>query len=118
MNEQESVVKRLNFENLIWLAFIIVAMADIYGDEQLKKDILTHEAQAREKANNAFLIAILASILIYIYFLSRNYYDYRKYQTKSYEIRLLGSVLLLAGSLCLLYFQLTTTIKIDSASNV
>ena len=118
MNEQESIVKRLNFENLIWVAFIIVAMTDIYGDEQLKKDIVKHEHQAREKANDAFLIAILVSILIYIYFLVRNYYDYKKYPTKSYEVRLLGSIFLLAGSVCLLYFQITTTTKTDSPSNI
>lgn len=118
MNEQESIVKRLNFENFIWVAFILVSMADIYGDEQLKKNILHHEQHAKEKANNAFLIAILASILIYIYFFSRNYYDYKKYRTKSYKIRLLGSILLLVGSICLLYFQGTTTSKVDSPSNI
>lgn len=117
-NDVDNMVKRLNFENLIWVAFIIISALDIYGDELLKKEVLYHDQKAKEKANKLFLGLSAFSILIYIYFFIRNYNDYKKYHNKSYEIRLIGSTLILAGTLCLLYFQLTTTNSTNSQSNV
>lgn len=40
MNDSEQIVKRLSFENIIWIVFIIVSVIDIYGDELLKKVLL------------------------------------------------------------------------------
>lgn len=117
-NDVEDMVKRLNFENLIWIVFIIVAAFDIYGDELIKKGLTQNDQQARQKANKVFIIVTLISVFIYLYFFYRNYTDYKKYHNKSYEVRLIGSILFLAGILCLLYFQTTTTNSTDSLSNV
>ena len=118
MNEDDSLVERLSFENLIWICFIVISVLDIYGDELIKKGITKKDKTSREKANKLFLGISIFSILIYIYFLIRNYSDYKKHYNKSYEIRLVGSILILTGSICLLYFQLTTTYQTDSPSNV
>lgn len=118
MNDQEELITRLSFENLIWFTFIIVSALDIYGDELIKKSINSNDVSYRKKAENLFLFVALISILVYIYFFYRNYTDYKKYKNKSYEIRLFGSVLVLLGTLCLLYFQLNTTNNDDLPSNV
>lgn len=118
MNNKEEMIKRLNFENLIWMAFIIVSALDIYGDELLKKNIMYNDKEAQKKATNLFVGIAYFSVLVYVYFLARNYKDYKKYKTKNYEIRLLGSTFILIGSICLLYFLKTTKNESDSPSNV
>lgn len=112
------MIKRLSFENLIWIAFIVISILDIYGDELLKKNLKYSDKDASKKANKLFLGITLFSILIYVYFFIRNYNDYKKYKNKSYEVRLIGSTFFLIGTLCLLYFQATSSNEIDSPSNV
>ena len=118
MNEKEKMIKRLSFENLIWVSFIVISLLDIYGDELLKKNLKYNDKEASKKANKLFLGITLFSILIYVYFFIRNYNDYKKYKNKSYEVRLIGSTFFLIGTLCLLYFQTTISNEIDSPSNV
>ena len=77
-NDIEEMVKRLSFENLIWIGFIITSALDIYGDEIIKKGLVTNDKNARKKANKLFLGISFFSILVYIYFLMRNYNDYQK----------------------------------------
>lgn len=117
-NDVENIVKRLRFEDFIWISFIVISILDIYGDSLIRKSLLKKDQEANKKANHLFLGIVSFSILIYVYFFVRNYADYKKYKTKSYEVRLVGSSLVLLGTFCLLYFQLTNTREIDSASVV
>lgn len=117
-NDNNSMIKRLTFENFIWIAFIIISALDIYGDELLKRNIRYHDQKAEKRANKLFTGIAYFSVIIYIYFLLRNYSDYKKYKNKNYEIRLLGSIFILIGSICLLYFLKNTTNETDSPSNV
>ena len=117
-NDTINTVRRLSFENWIWGAFIVAAVMDIYGDEITKKGIIFHDKVFEQKGYQSFLRAIIVSIAIYSYFLYRNYNDYKKHPTKNYEVRLMGSLFLLLGALCLLYFQLNTKQIINSASNI
>ena len=117
MNNNKEIVNRLNFENYIWIAFIIIAALDIYGDELLKIYILNHDENSKKKADKLFLELTAFSVLLYSYFLIRNYKEYKNYNNQSYEIRLIGSILILVGTLCFLYFQLTTNQQ-DSSSNI
>lgn len=119
MNKEiNEAVKRLSFENIIWLVFIGISALDIYGDELLKKNLLYHDKVAQKKATKLFITITLVTIPIYIYFLVRNYHDYQKYKTKNYEQRLIGSIFILIGTLYLLSFQLNTRSQSDSPSNV
>lgn len=119
MNDDvDQTVKRLNFENLIWISFIIVSALDIYGDELIKKGLTLHDKKNLYKANKLFLTLSYFSVLVYIYFLFRNYKDYQKHKNSNYQIRLLGSLLILIGSICLTYYQKCNTTPVDSASNV
>lgn len=118
MNEQDELIRRLNFENFIWLTFIVVSALDIYGDELIKRSVRQGDTKAKKKAENLFLFVALISILVYVYFFYRNYTDYKKYRDKNYLIRLIGSTLILIGTLCLFYFQLSNTTGDDLPSNV
>lgn len=116
--ETENTIKRLNFENFIWVVFIVVSLLDIYGDELIKKSLREHDQQSQERATNLFLGITIVSFFLYCYFLARNYSDYQKFKNKSYEVRFIGSILILAGTICFLYFQLTTKNQQDSPSNI
>lgn len=117
-NDIQNTIRRLNFENFIWFLFIIISILDIYGDELIKKNLRYNDKKANEKANKLFLSIIFISVLIYIYFFIRNYSDYKKYHDKNHEIRLIGSILILSGTICLLYFQYKNVNPTDSPSNL
>ena len=117
-NTNDEIINRLNFENLIWVSFIIISILDIYGDELIKKSVKNSDKQCRQKANKIFLGITLFSILIYSYFLMRNYNDCKIHHNESYQVRLIGSIFIITGTICFLYFQLTTTYQNDSPSNV
>lgn len=111
-------IRRLNFENIIWFIFIIIATLDIYGDELIKKDLIYNDKISKNKAHKLFLTITIISMLLYLYFLKRNYNDYKKYNNKSYQIRFMGSTFILIGTICFIYFQITTAVENDSLSNI
>lgn len=102
-------IKRLKFEDLLWIIFIILGIINIYGDHNEVEYLETHNNESKRKANNFFTFTIIITILLYLYFVIRNYNFYKKASLEVkylYSIKLLGSVLLIAGALCLLYFQI------------
>lgn len=102
-------IKRLKFEDILWIIFIILGIINIYGDHNEVEYIETHNDDFKSKANKAFTFTIVVITLLYLYFLIRNYNSYKKASPEAkylYSIKLLGSVLLIAGALCLLYFQI------------
>ena len=113
--EAENKIKRLSFENFIWIVFIVISALDIYGDELIKKGLKENDKSYQIKADKLFLFLTFVSLIIYIYFLARNYSDYQKHKNKSYEVRFLGSILVLVANICFIYFQLTTRTE-DSPS--
>lgn len=118
-NETEEMIERLSFENYIWIVFIIIAILDIYGDELIKNYLRYNDLKADKLAKKIFLWVTIISIIIYIYFVLRNYYDYKKHENnEAYQIRLFGSILILTGTICLLYFQVKTTVVTNSPSNI
>lgn len=119
MNEQEEIINRLTFENYIWAIYIVIAISSIIGDELIKKSITEHDQKKDRLAKDIFTIGLIITILIYLYFLSRNYHDYQSHENeKAYEIRYLGSILMISGILCLLYFQLKTSYSSDTVSSI
>lgn len=114
----DELIRRLSFENFIWLTFIIVSVIDIYGDELIKRSVRENDEKSKKRAENLFLLVALVSILVYVYFFYRNYTDYQKHCNKYYEIRLFGSVFILVGTLCLVYFQLYNTKDVELPSNI
>ena len=102
-------LKRLRFENIIWVIFIILGVLNIFGDFNSEEYILTKEKIYKENSNNIFLITLVVTFFIYIYFLNRNYKAYIKATPEEknlYIVKVLGSSFLIAGIICLIYFQL------------
>ena len=112
-------IKRLTFENYIWGVYIVIAICNIYGNELIKKSIKENDRVSNKKAMIIFKAILIATLIIYLYFLKRNYNDLKKnnYDSK-YMIRLIGSILVFAGTICFLYFQDSISVESDSLSNV
>ena len=102
-------INRLDFENYIWIVFIILSILNIIGDYFQKEFLKTNNKKFENNANNIFLIVLIVSFIIYIYFFYRNYNAYLKIGLEEkgiYLVKLIGSSLIIGGVICLLYFQI------------
>lgn len=107
-NREEDQIKNLSTEEILSSAFIVLGILSIYGDEIQKKYIKTKNRAYEEQANNIFDLILFITLILYLIFLYRNYKRYQESPENTkylFEIKLLGSLLLLAGILCTIYFQ-------------
>lgn len=103
-----SEINRLKFEDFLWVVFAILCLINVYGDCNDKEYLKTHNNTFRKNSNKIFEFTLIVTFLIYIYFFIRNYKAYVKAteeEKRLYVIKVLGSAFLIAGVLCLLYFQ-------------
>ena len=108
-NDVIEELKRLNFEDIIWIIFIILSSLDILADNYQRKYLLNNDKYYENIANKIYIIITIITILIYIYFFTRNYNLYQKSsldQKDNLKIKLLGSIFLLIGGICLLSSQI------------
>lgn len=108
---------RLNFEDKIWLVFTIISILNIKGTFKEKEYLITNSEYSKRISNNIFLFTLIISFFIYLYFLHRNhlaYIDASSNQKNLYKVKMLGSILLIIGVICLIYFQTNQTSLIDS----
>lgn len=101
-------LNRLHYENFLWIIFAILALLNIVGDYDEEQLLITNDSIYRKKANEIFYVTIIVTLAIYIYFIKRNATAFKNAATKDkqdYFIKLLGSSFLIAGAICLLYFQ-------------
>ena len=107
-SEIKSELDRLHYENLLWVIFAIIAVLNITGDYNEEQILKTNNQIYKKKANEIFLISIITTIAIYFYFIRRNATAFKEADIcdkEDYFIKLLGSTFLIAGAICLLYFQ-------------
>ena len=108
MNDTANQMKKLKFEELLWIIFAIISLLNVYGDKIEEEYVTTKQEIYHDKSNKIFEITLMVTLLIYIYFFIRNYKALEKvsyHEKRLYEIRLLGSSFLIAGILLLIYFQ-------------
>lgn len=106
--EDYKELQRLNFEDILWVIFIFLGAANIVGDYNDKEYIKTKDQVYQMRADKIFTLTIEVTLIIYLYFFVRNYNAFKKASKKNQElflIKLLGSAFLIAGAICLLYFQ-------------
>lgn len=106
--DEEDELRRLNFENFLWEIVIFLAIANIVGDLADQEYIKTKDPAFQSRANKIFEFTLVVSFLIYIYYLVRNYAFYERAteeEKRRLFIKLLGSILILVGAACLIYFQ-------------
>ena len=108
MDDTFSEIKRLDFENIVNVIFIIVSIINIYGNENQKKYLIYDNIKYEDDANNLYVFGLILLFLIYVYFFNRNYvmYNNKDNPTNTDLIKVIGSFLFIVGVICLLYFQL------------
>lgn len=107
-NREFDDIKRLNFENLIWIINIGLSVLNIVGDNCDKRYLSIHDINSKRYASKIFKFTVIVSFFIYLYFFLRNYHDYEccsEDERELYLIRLLSSAFFIAGTICLLYFN-------------
>lgn len=111
MNNNINEINSLNFEKIIAFIFIIVSALNIYGDSLQQKFLLFNNKKDETNAKNIFIVAVIISIILYAYFVNRNYKNYlselnKGNDAKLEQIRLYGSILFIVGAFMLLYYLL------------
>lgn len=113
----EDEISRLNFEDFLWFIFALLCFLNIKGDKDDKEYLKTNNKYYKNESNKIFEFTLIITSLIYIYFFFRNYIFLNRVkdsQKQLYRIKLLGSSLLLAGVICLIYFQVNNNSFIGS----
>lgn len=108
MNNKSTTLKRLNFEDGLLVVFILVSVLNIFGNQNDKEYIVTGNQQYSNNANTIFEITLIITLFIYIYYFQRNYKAYQRApieEKETFMIKAIGSALLIAGIICLIYFQ-------------
>lgn len=108
MDMTEKELKRLYFENILWVLFAGLAFLNIYGDYDEISFLKNHDVNTKKEANKIFEITLTLTFFIYVYFFTRNYNQLKKAsmeQKRLYTIKLAGSTFLIIGIICLIYFQ-------------
>ena len=107
-NKQEKEINRLNFEDILWCIFIILSILNIISNKLQKDYVISKNEIYENKANNISIKVLTILIIIYLYFFIRNYNMYKNKEkpTKTDYIKVIGSLLFVIGTICLLYFQL------------
>lgn len=101
-------INRLNFEDIIWITFIILSILNIVSNNYQKEYIITNNQESEDKANNISIFVLTILLFIYLYFFLRNYnmYNNKEYPTHADSVKVLGSILFILATICLLYFQI------------
>ena len=113
-------IERLNFEDMLWIIFIILSIANIVGNNYQKRYVSSDIQEYEDCANNISIKVLSILIFIYLYFFFRNYNMYSNKDNPSLEdlIKVIGSFLFVLGTLCLLYFQVNSKDNFIGSSSI
>ena len=109
MNDIDEI-KRLNFEDIIWIVFIILSILNLFANKYQKDYVVSNKQYYEDRANNISIFVLTILFIIYLYFFYRNYNMYNNKDNPSDvdRIKVIGSLFFIIGSLCLLYFKINS----------
>lgn len=109
MNNISNKIEELKIEEILQLIFIFLAALNIYGDKLEELFVLNNDNQSEQRAKSLFTFTVSISLIIYFYFAYRNY-KYAKSASKDEKkvssIRFLGSIFIIVGTICILYYDI------------
>lgn len=100
------LIKGLEIDQVISIIFIIISIVSIYCDELIKDSISESDLEKQKLVSQLFLIITIISLIIYIYFLYRNYVVLKDEQSIENYLRFFGSLLFIVGIVLYLFSQL------------
>lgn len=108
MNDVNEKLKRLDFEDFLLIVFICLNVLNMVGDYYERIYLKSNDLNYKRWSNKIFEFTLFVTIIIYFYFLGRNWESYRdiSFEQKGlYGIKLFGTILVIVGIICLFYFQ-------------
>lgn len=114
-NNSENIndkLKNLKIDEGLSGIFIILSIITIIGDEFVKKYYIFKDKEAYKYAKILFISSLTVSFCIYVYFAKQNKEKYFERLAKNEEtgpnlVRLIGSILVVVGIGCLIFYQVT-----------
>lgn len=111
-------LQEVTINEWIWIIFVILSLANIYGDE-LEKNSLQENNCRDKNARKIFLTTASVALIIYFYFVINSYRKLKNLKqsnknTKLQEINLLGNTLVFIGALTLIYYNLANKTEITT----
>lgn len=103
-------LREVTINEWIWIIFVFLSIANIYGDE-LEIKTLKEQEKHNKKAKKVFLITSSIALIIYFYFVINSYKKLQqaKLENKNTELReinFLGQSLIFIGAALLIYFNI------------
>lgn len=108
MDDLNKKIMALYFEDFLLVVFICLNILNMIGDSYERKFLRSNCNNYKNYANRIFDFTLFVTIIIYFYFLLRNWKSYRDIsddKKKLYGVKLFGSILVIVGIICLFYFQ-------------
>lgn len=102
-------LKRLKYEDLIWITYIFIAIFAIYANKLDRDYLFKHDINAYKKEKIINIIIFSIALIIYIYFFSINTKDLRncnKDKINDQYIREIASLLFLIGGIIYLLLEI------------
>ena len=108
--KENNELKEVTINEWIWIVFVFLSLANIYGDE-LEKYSLKKQEKHNERARKIFLITASIALVIYLYFVINSYNKLEQARrqnknTQLREINFLGQSLVFIGATLLIYFNI------------
>lgn len=111
MNNNDSELRRLDFENILWIIFVFLSIMNIVSNNYQKDYVVSSNQFYEDKAKNISICVLTVLVFVYLYFFIRNYNMYNSKMgvaTREDLVKLMGSMFFVLGALCLLYFQVNS----------
>lgn len=113
MNNNESRIKQIETENLIWIVYIFLIGLCLYANYFEKNYFETGNNNSKEKYRNLTIIIFVIAIIVYIYFFIDGYDSVKNMEpclnkkTKDLNrLSLIGSALILISGIIFLYIAI------------
>ena len=117
MNNSYQELKNYTKGDIASVIFVVASVLNIIASDKEKEYIVGKNEKDKYTANNIYILVLLILIILYIYFIKNNYGAYincNDNERQSYLIRLYGSIFLLIGGFCFLYYRINDRNDIQS----
>lgn len=105
-NETTKILKQIDIEDFIWGIYIIIIILSFYTNYLQRDSIINKNKQSREIYKDLEILVFFILIIIYTYFLFKNYHELvgaKKKQKKAKEEFFIASLLLFISGFLFLH---------------
>lgn len=99
-------LRNLKISDYIFIIFIVISLSGMYADHKERDELTNKDPKGKEKAHNIRLLALVVSLLIYIFFLNTKIKSKDKGVSKFLNnLDILASILFIIGGLIFIYTE-------------